>query len=105
VTTRKKVLVTLACVAGAAVSLAPFVVRYAHVGSSSRANDAFARYVQRTRHRGVRDVKCSSDHSGVRDQYLCFFRYAGHNPFVVPKSICIRLVANEARQVNCFVAD
>jgi hypothetical protein len=41
----------------------------------------------------------------VRDQCLCFFRYAGHNPFMIPKSICIRLVANEARQVNCFVAD
>ena len=100
-TRRKKIVVTFACILGAAVAVLPLALRLDHVGSSSRVEKAFTRYVEQARHRGVRDVRCTDD-AGHPGRYLCFFRYAGVNPFAIPKVLCVRLVADQARRVPCF---
>ena len=100
--TRRRVLIGLACLLGAAVVIGPLAARYFRPKGEKEANRALARYIERTRHRSVRDVTCSSgrfEHPGV---YLCGFRYGGVNPISLPKIICIRVVAHEAREESCF---
>jgi hypothetical protein len=100
--TRRRILIGLACLLGAAVVIGPLAARYFKPKAEKDANRALARYIERTRHRSVRDVTCSSDRFGHRGVYFCGFRYGGVNPISLPKIVCIRVVAREAREASCF---
>jgi hypothetical protein len=100
--TRRRVLIGLACLLGAAVVIGPLAARYFRPKGQKEANRALARYIERTRHRSVRDVTCSSGRVGHPGVYFCGFRYGGVNPISLPKIICIRVVAREAREAPCF---
>jgi hypothetical protein len=82
--------------------IGPLAAGYFRPKGEKEANRALARYIERTRHRSVRNVTCSTAHVGHPGVYLCGFRYGGVNPISLPKIICIRVVAREAREVSCF---
>jgi hypothetical protein len=100
--TRRRVLIGLACLLGAVVVIGPLAARYFRPKEQKEADRALARYIERTRHRSVRDVTCSSGRVGHPGVYFCGFRYGGVNPISLPKIICIRVAAHEAREASCF---
>lgn len=100
--TRRRALIGLACLLGAATVIGPLAAQYFRPKAEKEANGALARYIERTRHRSVRDVTCSSAHVGQPGVYVCGFRYGGVNPISLPKIICIRVVSHEAREGSCF---
>jgi hypothetical protein len=100
--TRRRILIGLACLLGLALVMVPLASRYFRPKAENQVNRALARYIQRTRHRKVRDVMCSRAQFASHGVYFCGFRYAGLNPIALPKLVCIRVVAHEAREVSCF---